>query len=149
MHSMDHDVRERLLAMREVQGDCWVWTGSPDRWGYGQMRHGGRKVGVHRLAYEVFVGPIPPGMVVMHLCDNPPCFKPEHLRVGTQRDNVIDMIDKGRGRSRGQSSHCRRGHPYEGNNIYWKPDGNSQCRICKNEYSRAYYLRSVEARQRR
>ena len=55
----------------------------------------------HRLAYEMhYAEPIPEGMLVMHTCDNPRCFNPEHLVIGTHSDNTLDMVAKGRGNSR-------------------------------------------------
>lgn len=51
---------------------------------------------MHRLAWESVHGPIPPGLFILHMCDNPPCYNVEHLRVGTQKDNIADAISKGR-----------------------------------------------------
>lgn len=64
--------------------------------GYGQMTYKQSGWLVHRLAYEIFVGPIPIGLHVCHRCDNPACFNPAHLFVGSDLDNVRDMISKGR-----------------------------------------------------
>lgn len=74
---------------------CQEWTGSRHPRGYGQFWNG-RSVKAHHYAYTTQVGPIPAGMVVMHTCDNPPCVNPDHLRLGTQRDNIKDMLAKGR-----------------------------------------------------
>jgi hypothetical protein len=59
-----------------------------------------RKYLVHRLVWEQAHGPIPEGMVVMHICDNPPCYNLEHLRLGTQDENIRDMRLKGRSKSK-------------------------------------------------
>lgn len=82
-------------------GDCWEWRGVRNRDGYGVISRGrgNKKVLAHRAAYAEWVDPIPEGMVVMHSCDNPPCVNPEHLTVGTQRDNIRDMAAKRRGQT--------------------------------------------------
>jgi hypothetical protein len=79
--------------------DCWLWTGSTAYYGYGGIRAGGRGgalIGTHRFSYILAYGPIPDGMRVLHRCDNPPCVNPAHLFLGTQKDNVADMVKKGR-----------------------------------------------------
>jgi|SRR5581483_2182613 len=77
---------------------CWPWQGTRNRGGYGEIRDIGRgpKLRTHRVAYKLCKGPIPGGMVVMHTCDNRACCNPAHLRVGTMRDNSLDMVAKGR-----------------------------------------------------
>lgn len=73
---------------------CTEWEGTRDSAGYGITRTGGR---AHRLAWiTANESEIPIGMVVRHTCDNPPCVNPEHLILGTEADNVRDMIDRGR-----------------------------------------------------
>jgi len=64
--------------------------------GYGYKRIGKKRYRVHRLAYEDWYGPIPKGMMVLHKCDNRKCYNPEHLFLGTAKDNAIDMVNKGR-----------------------------------------------------
>lgn len=83
--------------------DCIEWTGSVDRDGYGRRftRKGSypaplKGIRVHREAWEKVHGSIPPGMIVMHICDNPPCINVEHLRLGTIADNNRDRAEKGR-----------------------------------------------------
>lgn len=86
---------DHYLPNRPKRG-CWGWTGYKDRHGYGQLTIDQRPVFAHRLAYEFFCGPIPEGDAVLHRCDNPPCCKPSHLFLGSQRDNMRDMTLKGR-----------------------------------------------------
>lgn len=66
------------------------------------MSYKGKCHDTHRIAYTEFVGDIPDSMIVMHSCDNPPCFNPEHLYLGTQKDNMHDMANKMR-RASGES----------------------------------------------
>lgn len=87
----------RFLARVEKRDDgCWRWLGALNRDGYGRIGAGGRYTGSHRFAYERFVRPIPPGLSVCHRCDRPWCVNPEHLFLGTQKDNMRDCSMKGR-----------------------------------------------------
>jgi hypothetical protein len=87
-------------VLRAGADDCWIWTGHCDnKNGYGWIGaggHYGKAVHVHRLAYELAFGAIPEGLCVLHHCDNPACVNPSHLFLGTQKDNIEDMIRKGR-----------------------------------------------------
>ena len=83
--------------------ECWEWQGNRNQAGYGLTRVGTVNMGAHRAMYSHTVGSIPEGMVVMHTCDNPPCCNPNHLRLGTQQDNMQDMIAKGRANYVGMS----------------------------------------------
>ena len=97
--------RERFYSRVNIaQGDaCWEWTGSlTKRGGYGLFRIGGRKGSTHnahRAAWLIEYGPIADGMVVMHMCDNPPCVRLDHLRLGSGADNMRDMAAKERSRT--------------------------------------------------
>lgn len=79
--------------------DCWLWAAGRDRKNYGVVNAGGKHgktMKAHRAAYIDAVGPIPAGLQVLHRCDNPPCCNPSHLWVGTNKDNIADMKNKGR-----------------------------------------------------
>ena len=96
---------ERFWAKVDKRGqdECWEWQGVKNQ-GYGRIKSGGRDsrmLGAHRVSWELANGPIPKGKgyhgtCVLHLCDNRSCVNPAHLFLGTQGDNVHDMIDKGR-----------------------------------------------------
>lgn len=85
---------------------CWMWNQSLQTGGYGTVRVHGETWLAHRASWHVHRGPIPPGKHVLHSCDVRPCCCPDHLFLGTPKDNSDDMIAKGRGakhhRSRGR-----------------------------------------------
>jgi hypothetical protein len=85
-----------FMAHVKRSDGCWEWVGWRDSKGYGGIVIKGKKVGAHRQSWELFVGTIPAGLFVLHQCDNPPCVRPEHLFLGTHRDNMDDMIRKRR-----------------------------------------------------
>lgn len=100
-HNPGRSIAERLWSRVDKKGECWVWLGHRGRAGYGYIGRGRKSEGialVHRVAYELEVGPIPDGLFVCHRCDNPPCVRPDHLFVGTQQDNMRDALLKGRTR---------------------------------------------------
>ena len=94
-------IEQRFWPRVDKSGECWVWTGAISH-GYGVVGTGGHSgvVRVHRLSWELAIGPIPKGLHVLHRCDNPPCVNPAHLFLGTQADNMRDMREKGRARKR-------------------------------------------------
>jgi hypothetical protein len=77
-------------------GGCWFWTGAGSDHRYGVITYERRCYSTHRLAYELWKGPVPTGMLVCHSCDNPLCCNPSHLFLGTPKDNTEDMLRKGR-----------------------------------------------------
>lgn len=94
---------ERFWSKVDKKGDdeCWGWLGTIDREGYGNLainlpdgRNTTRKA--HRIMWSIYNEEIPKSMVVMHICDNPPCCNPKHLKLGTQPENVQDCVDKNR-----------------------------------------------------
>ena len=77
---------------------CWEWIGvrTVKRYGRHTEPLTGRKLRAHRLSWEIHFGPIPDGLCVLHHCDNPPCVRPDHLFLGTDKDNSVDRVRKGR-----------------------------------------------------
>lgn len=114
-------IKRRLLARakRNLLTGCLEWDGgSANPAGYAKLWDGTKAVYVHRLAYQLFVGPIPDGMDVLHHCDTPGCIEPTDLWLGTQADNNRDreIKDRGgawrmRGRKRGPSPQRGAAHP--------------------------------------
>jgi hypothetical protein len=90
----------------DLRTGCWLWAGPLDVKGYGAANFRWRAIGAHRLAYAAFIGPIAPGLLCCHTCDNPRCCNPTHIFLGTDQDNVDDMIRKGRQKPR-QGIGCR------------------------------------------
>lgn len=95
-------IKERIDFYSETipETSCIWWIGTVSETGYPKlMDWSGQKPKcqrVHRLVYEIHNGPIPEGLVVRHKCDNRGCVNPNHLEIGTQADNIRDMIDRGR-----------------------------------------------------
>lgn len=96
-----------FAASVDRTGACWLWTGATDKDGYGTVKLRGRRVEkAHRLAYRLAHGDIELGKMVCHRCDNPRCCNPDHLFLGTAKDNKADCVAKGR--------HVK------GEGLYWK-----------------------------
>jgi hypothetical protein len=113
MDTNDMNLALFWAKVARTQEGCWVWQGTTSRNGYGLwttgVRPSRRTVQAHRLSWVIVNGPIPEGMCVCHSCDVPPCVNPEHLWLGTARENARDKVAKGRMR-RGDSRGERNGH---------------------------------------
>lgn len=129
---------ERFVSKIEVADNgCWEWQGHLTL-GYGRVVIGGGKQRAHRFAYEYYIGEIPEGLEIDHLCRNTKCVNPDHLEAVTHQENM----------SRGEHSlktHCPRGHPYSGENLYINPPKyNRKCRTCVREGQRLAYRNKLK-----
>ena len=134
-------ISERLnRRLVRMPNGCLEWSGFRHR-GYGKIGVGNKMAQTHRVAWELANGPIPPGMKILHHCDNPPCCETEpsdaypegHLFLGTLADNSQDMASKGRHYNQ-QKPRCLQGHPYdEANTRMWR--GLRKCRECLRLYA--------------
>ena len=114
---------------------CGEWQGKIGRNGYGKFRD----FFAHRVAYELANGPITNGLFVCHSCDNKRCCNPEHLWLGTNKENQQDYIAKGLRVPR-LKTHCHRGHEFTPENTYVTPgSGIRHCWACRRDYAREYY----------
>lgn len=126
---------------------CWLWDGAKFGNGYGHIFVDGKHCLAHRIAWSMESGPIPEGLIILHECDVKNCVRASHLRLGTYRDNSLDMVAKGRNDQRkGKDSpsfgrlreFCNKGHKLTADNVVFTNKGKSRrCIICHRKSSRA------------
>lgn len=140
-HSPTRSVKERLLdKVKEDPSGCWLFQGYCTPSGYGGMVDAeGKARAAHRLAYEAFVGPIPAGLHIDHLCRVRNCVNPAHLEAVAQRTNTLRGISFSA--KNAQKTHCDKGHEYTPENTYYRTPTHRVCRICNNAAAQAYYRR--------
>ncbi|HLL73591.1 MAG TPA: HNH endonuclease signature motif containing protein [Pyrinomonadaceae bacterium] len=132
---------DELLARIEAKttktvGGCWEWQGKRSRGGYGKIKIRNKEKYVHRVAWEILKGAIPEGQLLRHrVCDNPACWRPAHLKPGTQRENMRDKSEHGR-HANTRKTHCAHGHAFTKANTYIDPRGRRNCLTCRRRIDR-------------
>lgn len=133
------DLPARIAAKIVIdENGCWIWTGASADGGYGSLWFGGRTRRVHRVVYELLVGPIPEGLDLDHVrargCQSRACANPAHLEPVTEQENTLrgDSIPA----RNAAKTHCDRGHLLDETNTYVKRDGRRNCRACERSRSR-------------
>lgn len=116
-----------------TESGCWLWTAGENGAGYSWFN---RQLG-HRYSYNKFVGDIPDGLQLDHLCRVRCCVNPDHLEIVTPRTNVLRGI--GPSAQYARRTHCKKGHEFTSDNTYTTPgESNRLCRICRAEYMRRW-----------
>ena len=114
----------------EPNSGCWLWLGGTGIWGHGCFHMPSGQMPAHRFAYENFVGPIPEGLHIDHLCRVPGCVNPAHLEAVTSRENTLRGV--GPPAIQARKTHCISGHEFSGENLHLTPNGRHRvCKICK------------------
>lgn len=138
-----------MAQVREDENGCWLWTGprkrSPNGVQYGCTRHEGRTVAAHRLAWELFRGPIPEGLQIDHLCRVTRCVNPDHLEPVTPRENVLR--GEGVAAVNARKTECIRGHAFTPENTIIHCGGKRACRTCVNEAQKRNREKRLAARR--
>lgn len=118
-------LRERFFKYLSITTSCWLWAGAVNKAGYGIIAYKRNCYLAHRVSFEMFVGPIPQGLQLDHLCRVHNCVNPDHLDIVTKAENQRRGV--------AAKTHCVHGHLYDAKNTYRKPHAPTvrRCRTCE------------------
>jgi hypothetical protein len=139
---------ERFWEKVEKTSSCWIWLGAKNKFNYGEFFYKGKVWKAHRISYLIENGEYDTSLNVAHKCDNPPCVRPDHLFLATQKQNMVDMVEKRRHGSgqkimqsydnwlairpnKSKDDLCPRGHEFSDSNTRIRLINNRYARVCK------------------
>lgn len=143
----DAEAKRRLISLVvQTPTGCWDWQGNADTKGYALFSYRGKCRRAIRVSFQLFIGPIPDGLQLDHLCRNHACVNPNHVEPVTSRENL--MRGKTRAAENAAKTHCLRGHPLSGDNLYLRKRVSGDvirferfCRQCMRDAMKRYSQR--------
>lgn len=126
------EFRRLALHIEEHPNGCWLWTASTCAGGYGRVYLRNAVWQVHKMVYEIFVGPVPEGYVLHHRCKNKRCCNPAHLKLVTQGENLeLDGVLVTRTPPNPLRTWCKNGHELTDDNVRWRTVHGKRWRVCR------------------
>lgn len=123
----------RARVVVDLETGCWEWVGNKVTQGYGRFNIKPKVVvKAHRLSYVMYNGPIPNGLDLHHICNNPSCVNPSHL-IPLSRGEHIKTMNRDPGKHNRIKTHCKQGHEFNIVNTYVTSKGRRSCRACDNK----------------
>lgn len=141
---MKRSLRDRIegSVAYEPNTGCWLWVRAKSVDGYGRIKIDGENVSAHRTSYAAYLGPIPEGLTIDHLCRTRLCVNPDHLEAVPMGVNVLRGMNTAAQNAR--KTHCKRGHALEGGNLYVTRVGERRCKQCRRDGQREWKLRGSD-----
>ena len=138
---INEDAIHKFYSKVLFTDSCWMWIGHiAGNNNYGEFTYKNKRCRAHRYSFMIRFGSIPVGLNALHRCDTPLCVNPDHLFLGTQRDNIYDAINKKRiPQIFSPNEKCIKGHL-----IAVTKSGKRECPTCKKEWARQYYLSHID-----